>query len=81
MCKKYHKNHEITERIIDLLPNFIFYVRHYSDLTDDLLNIISSFLIKIKNKRYGPNITEKLIKNVKYIAQVIIIILNVKIES
>lgn len=44
-------------------------MKDYTNITDDIIQIVSTFLKQCKNKKYSPIIIEKLIRNIRYLAR------------
>lgn len=72
IIKKYQQNHEICERVIDLMPIFFSYVKpHFrSEWHAVVAILITSFFKQAKMRKYGPNVVIKIVNMAKYLAQV-----------
>lgn len=70
MCHKTHQGY--MELVVDNIPALIKCIKPYPNLHDDLIELLTSFLMQTKSKKFqtGPQITEKLIKSVQFFAQV-----------
>lgn len=69
LCVK--KNH-YQQTCACITSNFlavINYVKDYTNITDDIIRIVSSFLKQSKKKKYSPIIIEKLIRNIRHLAR------------
>ncbi|XP_055323121.1 serine/threonine-protein kinase ATM isoform X2 [Sitodiplosis mosellana] len=69
ICMRLTSHHGYMEMVVENIPALIKCVKPYTDLHDDLINLLSSFLKQIKSKKYGPHISIKIIKSAHYFAQ------------
>lgn len=61
------------ELVVNHIPALIRSVHPYPDLHDDLINLLSPLLKKIKvkkSKKYGPRISIKIIQSIQHFAKV-----------
>lgn len=70
ICQHLSSHNDYMELVADNIPALVKCVKPYNHMHDDLMILLSSFLKRIKSKKYGQRISIKAIKSVQYFVQV-----------
>lgn len=69
LCRIYHDNQTISNQIIDLIPSLIEFMKFHSVFTNNTIIVVSSFVKKCIKNCYCPEVTEKVIETLRFLAR------------
>lgn len=70
ICQHLSTHNDYMELVADNIPALVKCVKPHRNMHDDLIILLSSFLKRIKTKKYGQRISIKIINSVQYFVQV-----------